>query len=149
LSVGALAPEADEHCIAEFSNYGKKEVDVFAPGVFIYSTTPDGTYDYASGTSMASPVVAGMAALIRSRHPDLSAVQVKKIIMDSSRPLPAQVIQPGTFDTVRASDMCVTGGMVDVPGAMQRAAATKGKAKTDRRIFSADGRPMPAKGPKA
>jgi hypothetical protein len=76
-------------------------------------------------------------------------VQVKKIIMDSSRPLPAQVIQPGTFDTVRASDLCVTGGMVDVPGAMQRAAATNGKAKTERRIFTSDGRPMPAKGPKA
>ena len=149
VSVGALAPEADEHCIAEFSNYGKKEVDVFAPGVFIYSTTPDGTYDYASGTSMASPVVAGMAALIRSRHPDLSAVQVKQIIMGSTRPLPAQVIQPGTFDMVRASDLCITGGMVDVPGAMQRAATTKGKAKTDRRIFSSDGRPIPAKGPKA
>lgn len=54
ISVGALSPEGGENTIAEFSNYGKREVDVFAPGVYIYSTTPDSTYDYASGTSMAS-----------------------------------------------------------------------------------------------
>lgn len=136
LSVGALGPELDESCIAEFSNYGKKEVDVFAPGVFIYSTTPGGQYDYASGTSMASPVVAGLAALIRSRYPELSAVQVKKVIMESCRPLPAKVIQPGTFESVKPSELCITGGLVDVPGAMKLASSVKGKAKAAQRKFN-------------
>lgn len=135
LSVGAVGPEGGEAAVAEFSNYGAKEVDVFAPGVFIYSTIPDSTYDYASGTSMASPVVAGMAALIRSRYPDLSAKQVKSIIMESTRPLPSSLIQPGTFDKVSPEKLALTGGMVDVPAAMKLASQTKGKAKIKKRIF--------------
>lgn len=135
MSVGALAPEAGENCIASFSNYGNKEVDVFAPGVFIYSTTPDGGYDFASGTSMASPVVAGLAALIRSRYPALSAVQVKNVIMRSCRPLPEKVINPGTAALVKRTSLCRTGGMVDVPGAMALAATIKGKARSGLRKF--------------
>jgi subtilisin family serine protease len=104
LSVGALSPEGGEYAVAEFSNYGKKEVDVFAPGVYIYSTTPDGNYEFASGTSMASPVVSGVAALIRSRYPALSAVQVKDIIINSVRKLASEVIQPGTFDSVSPTE---------------------------------------------
>lgn len=134
LSVGALSPEGGELSIAEFSNYGKAGVDIFAPGVYIYSTTPDSTYDYASGTSMAAPVVSGVAALIRSRYPDLSAKQVKAIIIQSARKLPASVTQPGTFDTVASSDLSVSGGMVDVVSAMKLAATTKGKAKKNSRL---------------
>jgi cell wall-associated protease len=134
ISVGALSPDGGESAIAEFSNYGKKGVDVFSPGVYIYSTTPDSTYDYASGTSMAAPVVSGIAALIRSRYPDLSATQVKEIIMNSTRKLPAMVIQPDTFEKVPSSEMSVTGGMVDVVAAMTLAATTKGKAKKKNRI---------------
>lgn len=133
LTIGALSPEGGESAIAEFSNYGKREVDLFAPGVFIYSTTPDSAYDYASGTSMASPVVSGVAALIRSRYPDLSAPQVKDIIMKSTRPLPEQVIEPGTYELVKGTDLSVTGGMVDVVMAMKMAAETKGKAKLKKR----------------
>lgn len=134
LSVGALSPDGGELAIAEFSNYGKNEVDVFAPGVYIYSTTPDSTYEYLSGTSMAAPVVSGVAALIRSRYPDLSAVQVKDIIMKSVRKLPAAVTQPGTFDKVSASDLSVTGGVVDVVTAMKLASTIKGKAKKKNRV---------------
>ncbi len=134
LSVGALSPDGGELAIAEFSNYGKSEVDVFAPGVFIYSTTPDSTYEYLSGTSMAAPVVSGVAALIRSRYPDLSAVQVKEIIMQSVRKLPASVTQPGTFDTVSSSDLSISGGIVDVVTAMKLASTTKGKAKMKNRV---------------
>jgi subtilisin family serine protease len=130
LSVGALAPEGGLAAVAEFSNYGKKEVDVFAPGVYVYSTTPDGTYDYASGTSMASPVVAGVATVIRSRFPNLSAPQVKSIIIKSSRPLPGKVIQPGTYDEVTASDLGIAGA-VDLPAAMELASKTKGKRKKE------------------
>jgi len=136
LSIGAVGPEGGEAAVAEFSNYGKKSVDVFAPGVFIYSTTPDSTYDYASGTSMAAPVVSGIAVLIRSRYPDLSAKQVKEIIMDSSRPLPSNVTQPGTFDKVSPKELSVTGGTVDVIAAMKLASSTKGKAKKKDRVVA-------------
>lgn len=128
ISVGALAPEGGSAAVAEFSNYGKKEVDVFAPGVYIYSTTPDSTYDYASGTSMASPVVAGVAALIRSRYPKLTAAQVKDVIMKSARNLSAKVIQPGTFDEVASTELGLSGA-IDVPQAMKLAAKTKGRRK--------------------
>jgi cell wall-associated protease len=134
ISVGATSPEGGESAIAEFSNYGKREVDVFAPGVYIYSTVPDTTYDYASGTSMACPVVTGIAALIRSRYPDLSAAQVKDIIIKSTRPLPDTVTEPGTFDTVKPSELCVSGGMVDVVNAMKMASTTKGKGKSKARM---------------
>ena len=134
LSIGAASPEGGEGAIAEFSNYGKQEVDLFAPGVFIYSTVPDSSYDYASGTSMASPVVAGVAALIRSRYPDLSAKQVKDIIMKSARPIPGEIVQPGTYDTVKATELCVTGGTIDVVNAMSLAAKTKGKGKSKPRV---------------
>lgn len=128
VNVGALSPEGGEQSIAEFSNYGKKNVDVFAPGVYIYSTTPNGEYEYASGTSMASPVVTGVAAMIRSRYPKLSAEQVKDVLIRSARKLPANVIQPGTYDMV-SSDQLGVSGAVDMPAAMKMAAQMKGKRK--------------------
>ncbi len=130
ISVGAVGPEGGNASIAEFSNYGKTQVDVFAPGVYIYSTTPDSLYDYASGTSMAAPVVSGMAAMIRSRYPKLSASQVKDILIKSVRKLPGTVIQPGTFEEVPAASLSVSGGAVDLPAAMALAAITKGKRKS-------------------
>lgn len=129
LSVGALSPDGGESAIAEFSNYGKTQVDVFAPGVYVYSTTPGNSYDYASGTSMAAPVVSGIAAVIRSRYPSLSAAQVKDIIIKSSRKLEGMLIQPGTFDKVPASALGISGA-VDLPSAMELASKTKGKRKT-------------------
>ena len=144
LTVGALSPEGGESSVAEFSNYGKHEVDVFAPGVFIYSTIPDSLYDYASGTSMASPVVAGVAALIRSRFPDLSAVQVKDIIMKSTRPLPDQVIEPGTFALVKGTELGLA-GMVDVVMAMKTASETKGTGKNKSRKPGAEYVPVSSK----
>ncbi len=145
ISVGALSPEGGDVAVAEFSNYGKKEVDLFAPGVYIFSTTPDSSYDYASGTSMASPVVSGVAALIRSRYPDLSARQVKDILMKSTRKLPITVTQPGTFDMVSSSDLSVTGGMVDVVASMKLASQTKGNAKKKNRVAASEYVPAAAK----
>ena len=145
ISVGALGPEGGTNAIAEFSNYGHKNVDVFAPGVFIYSTTPDSTYDYASGTSMAAPVVSGIAAMIRSRYPNLSAVQVKEIIMKSTRSLPDKVVEPGTFDTVSGSTLCVSGGMVDLDAAMKMASEVKGKSKAKSRMSASDYTPVKPK----
>lgn len=83
LTVGALNFEYGKKLVASFSNYGKRNVDVFAPGVKIYSTTPDNQYEFLAGTSMASPEVAGLAALLRSYFPTLTAAEVKQIIMQS------------------------------------------------------------------
>ena len=83
LTVGALNYKYGSELVASFSNYGKDNVDVFAPGVKIYATTPNNEYEYLQGTSMAAPEVAGVAALIRSYFPKLKAAQVKQIIMQS------------------------------------------------------------------
>ncbi|TDQ17180.1 subtilase family protein [Algoriphagus boseongensis] len=83
LTVGALTYAYGPDMIASFSNYGKENVDIFAPGDEIYSTMPDNEYEFQGGTSMAAPAVAGLAAMIRSYFPELTASQVKKIIMES------------------------------------------------------------------
>jgi len=83
IKVGALNYVYGTDLIASFSNYGTEDVDVYAPGVKIYSTYPNDEYHYLDGTSMASPNVAGVAALIRSYYPTLTAVQVKQILMES------------------------------------------------------------------
>ena len=91
LTVGALSYEYGSQMIAPFSNYGKKNVDVFAPGVKIYATTPLNTYKYMQGTSMAAPAVSGAAAIIRSHFPKLTAAQVKQVLMDSGNPSKSNV----------------------------------------------------------
>ncbi|MBK7099262.1 MAG: S8 family serine peptidase [Sphingobacteriales bacterium] len=114
ITVGASGDEKAKGLVAPFSNYGKKEVDVFAPGMQIYSTVPGGnTYQNQQGTSMASPVVAGLAAFIMSYYPDLTASQVKEIIMKTvSKPI-KKVKQPGTDNDVLLSDISVSGGIVN------------------------------------
>jgi cell wall-associated protease len=130
IEVGALNHDLGENTAASFSNYGKDQVDVFAPGVAIYSTTADNEYDSYPGTSMASPMVAGVAALLRSYYPELSANQVKDIIMDSSVKSTKKVVKPGTEDEkVSFSDLSVTGGMLNSYNAVQKADKTKGKRK--------------------
>ena len=129
IEVGALSWKPGENAIAYFSNYGKNGVDVFAPGVDIYSTTPGQQYKSASGTSMASPVTAGVAAMIRSYFPKLTAVQVKDIIMKSTSKPTGKVIQPGTHDKVSFSELCQTGGIVNAYKAIELASKTKGKKK--------------------
>ena len=95
ITVGAISINFDENMPATFSNYGKKNVDIFAPGVQIYSTFPKDEYEKISGTSMASPEVAGVATLIRSYYPKLSASQVKHIIMNSGTAINMDVLVPG------------------------------------------------------
>lgn len=96
LTVGAISLNYDENLPASFSNYGKKNVDVFAPGVQIYATTPENEYKEFSGTSMAAPSTAGVAALVRSYYPKLSASQVKHILMNSGVKIDFDVIKPGS-----------------------------------------------------
>lgn len=114
LTVGASGDFKNGGLTASFSNFGKQEVDVFAPGVGIYSTIPGGnTYGNANGTSMACPVVAGIAALIMEYYPTLSALQVKNIIEKSVVECREEVKKPGTDDLVQLSDISKTGGFVN------------------------------------
>ena len=129
LEVGASTFSEDENIVASFSNYSADKVDVFAPGVEIYSTVPDNKYKNLQGTSMASPYVAGLAALLRSYFPTLTAAQVKSIIMESSSKQKYRVINPENGEMVPFTDMCITGGLVNTYDAVKQAMATKGKRK--------------------
>ena len=95
LTVGALTSHLDTDLVAVFSNYGKQNVDIFAPGDQIYSSMPDNSYEFQGGTSMAAPAVAGLAAMIRSYYPSLTAAQVKKIILQSGIALDMDVLVGG------------------------------------------------------
>lgn len=101
ITVGSLTSKYGTDMISGFSNYGKVNVDVFAPGSAIYSTTPENEYDSKGGTSMASPGVAGIAALIRSQFPSLSAAEVKKAIVESGLHLTTKVVVGGDANTVK------------------------------------------------
>ena len=103
ITVGALDPEYGSEMLASYSNYGAINVDIFAPGTDIYSTIPQNKYEFMPGTSMASPAVAGVAALVRSQYPSLSAPQVKKIILESGLSTKAAVILGG--DTSKSSTL--------------------------------------------
>ena len=129
VEVGALSWKGGENSAASFSNYGKENVDIFAPGTQIYSTTVGNEYASFQGTSMASPVVAGVAALLRSYFPELSAKQVKEIMMESASPQGMMVVKPGSDEKVKFSELSVTGGIIDAYGAVEKASDTKGKKK--------------------
>ena len=127
LTVGASGFIDNETLKADFSNFGKTTVDVFAPGVRINSTVTGNNYKEEDGTSMASPVVAGLAALIRSYYPKLTAVQVKDIILKSVVKINHNVTYlKGTEPvSVPFSEICVTGGIVNAYNALKLAAIYK------------------------
>jgi subtilisin family serine protease len=134
ITVGASGPKDDETLKASFSNFGKTQVDVFAPGVQIYSTVPGSKYKNLDGTSMASPVVAGLAGLIRSYYPKLTAAQVKEIIVKSVTKVNHNVEyakgeEPGAEKvSIPFSDLCISGGIVNTYNALKLAATYSGKA---------------------
>jgi subtilisin family serine protease len=129
VTVGANGP-GEDGLTAAFSNYGKKEVDVFAPGVKIYSTVPGGnTYQNLQGTSMASPVVAGLAAFILEYYPKLSPEQVKQVIEKSAQKPSMKVKEPGTGELVDLSDLSRTGGVINAYEAIKLASTLQGDAK--------------------
>lgn len=92
ITVAASSPEEGGALLADFSNYGKRKVDILAPGVDILSLKPEGETATNSGTSMAAPVVSGVAALIRGMYPELSAKDVKKILIKTAQPVGDTVI---------------------------------------------------------
>jgi len=107
---------------ASFSNYGIQSVDLFAPGVNIYSTMPDNKYDYESGTSMATPIVSGIAALLRSHYPKLSATQVKEVLMKSVTKYNHYTDMPGNSKMMILFDvMSKSGGVINAQEAVRLA----------------------------
>lgn len=123
ITVGASARTNDRDLIAPFSNYGKRTVDVFAPGSAIYSTVPGGEYENNSGTSMASPVVAGVAAVLKSYFPRLTATDLKRIIEKSAVVYHTQVRKPETEQLVDFAELSKTGGVVNLYEAVKLALA--------------------------
>lgn len=114
ITVGASGDEKAGGLTAPFSNYGKDQVDVFAPGVKIYSTVPGKTtYANAQGTSMASPVVAGTAAFLLEYFPKLTAQELKKVIEQSAQAPADSVRKPGTDELVPLSELSRTGGVIN------------------------------------
>ena len=118
ITVGSLTESYGSGLLSSFTNYGKVNVDVFAPGSDIYSTMPNNTYDFNSGTSMAAPNVAGVAALIRSLYPSLTASQVKKILMDSGLPIKAKVTVGANKDVKTLSEISTSGRIVNAYNAL-------------------------------
>ena len=131
MEIGASSWTGDSSMVASFSNFGKKSVDVFAPGVEIYSTVPDNKYQDLQGTSMASPIASGIAALVWSYFPDLTAEQIKTVITQSSRKFDGlKVTQPGTGEVVPFSQLSISGGMVNAYEAIKMAETIKQAPKS-------------------
>ncbi len=130
ITVGASGDPKAGGLVGYFSNYGKKEVDVFSPGVLIFSTLPGGNnYGNLQGTSMAAPLVSGIAALTMEYFPTLSARQVKYVIEKSAQKPQYKVTKPGTDETVDLSEISKTGGIVNAYEALKLAATLKGEIK--------------------
>lgn len=131
IEVGASSYGGTDNFVGNFSNYGKNRVDIFAPGVDIYSSTPDGQYEYLNGTSMAAPVVTGVAAMLMAYFPKMKAKHVKKVIMESSIKYPNQRIKrPGSEETdpmIEFSELSVSGGIINAFEAVKMANKKWGK----------------------
>ncbi len=128
LEIGASSWGDATNFVGEFSNYGKKSVDVFAPGVDIYSTMPGSEYEEQNGTSMAAPVTSGVAALLMSYYPELDAVQVKDVIMKSASRFdamkvnkPGQPEEEGAEDMIVFEELSVSGGIINAYEAVKLA----------------------------
>jgi subtilisin family serine protease len=133
INVGASSWGSGEDFIGSFSNYGKKTVDVFSPGVSIYSTVPGQSYKNHDGTSMACPAVAGVAAMLMSYFPEFSALEIKNIILESSRKFDGVVVPaPGTQTPIPFDQLSKTGGIVNAHDAVQLALKKRAE-KTSKR----------------
>jgi subtilisin family serine protease len=128
IEVGASSWKGGDSLAATFSNYGQAQVDVFAPGVDILSTIPGNRYERDSGTSMAAPVVSGLAALLMDYYPNLTAADVKRIIMMSvSRHTDQMVLQPGSDGRhVPFGSLSISGGIVNAYNALKMAEEVSG-----------------------
>jgi len=125
IEVGASSAGSGEDFVGSFSNYGRKMVSLFAPGVDIYSTIPGNQYKDESGTSMASPSTAGVAALLMSYFPELTALQVKDILMKSSRKFDNLKVQKPGGGRVEFNQLSASGGLVNAYEAVKMAESMK------------------------
>jgi subtilisin family serine protease len=123
LEIGASSYSNDSSFAAGFSNYGKKTVDIFAPGVNIFSTIPGNEYSNASGTSMASPATAGVAALVLSFSPKLEAKELKEIIISTTNRFPGLKVFKARVGEVLFSQLSIHGG---TPNAFEAVKAVVG-----------------------
>lgn len=122
LEVGANSWGKDDEFVGDFSNYGRGSVDIFAPGVQVYSTVPDNKYEKFDGTSMAAPATSGLAALLMAYFPDLSAKEVRDIIVNSSRKFEnLKVKMPGEDKKVNFSELSIHGGIINAYEAVKMA----------------------------
>jgi cell wall-associated protease len=125
LEVGATAWGTDDDFVARFSNFGKKSVDLFAPGVDIYSTVPKNKFKKESGTSMACPAASGVAAILMSYFPDLTATQVIDILKKSARKFDGLRVHKPSGGKASFSDLSNTGGLINAWQAVKMAQETK------------------------
>jgi subtilisin family serine protease len=122
INVGASGDETTGGLAAPFSNYSHQWVDIFAPGVNIYSSATNNSYQSADGTSLASPVVAGVAALLKSYFPDLSPEQIISIITTSGKLIDTDVVEPGTENKkVKFSSLSSSGRIINAYEAVKLA----------------------------
>ncbi|WP_300979011.1 S8 family serine peptidase [Flavobacterium sp.] len=122
IKVGSISMKFDKTIVSDFSNFGKKNVDLFAPGDEIYTTSADNVYKTDSGTSLAAPMVSGTAALIWSYYPKLTAKQVKEIILESGTTYDMEVLIPGgEGKKAKFSELSKSGKVLNVYNAMQLA----------------------------
>ncbi|SDE19807.1 Subtilase family protein [Mucilaginibacter pineti] len=130
INVGASSARLGEHLAGDFSNYGKKNVDVFAPGVKVTTIDMDAEFNTEDGTSFSSPITAGIAALVLEYYPTLSAKQLKQVILQSATPLSGtMVIKPGskTGEKVDFTTLSKSGGIVNAYKALQIASKMQGE----------------------
>jgi len=126
IEVGANGKKKGKKLAAGFSNYGQHAVDIFAPGEDIHSTLPDNKYGKESGTSMAGPVVAGVAAMIRAYFPELSAAEVKSLLVKTAYRYEGKVRTPGHKKIkTKFPALSVSGGVVDATAAVEAAMKTQ------------------------
>jgi subtilisin family serine protease len=130
MDVGASGPTVDEQLAAPFSNYGKKSVDVFAPGIRIFSISPHNHFQSSNGTSASCPVVTGLAALLMSYFPELSAIEIKNIILASTVTYKNKVYLPGYSEgnkKIKFKKLSKTGGIVNAEKAVKMAISLSNK----------------------
>ncbi len=135
IEVGASSAQGGQALPAQFSNYGAKTVDLFAPGVQIPSTIPQQNgYAELSGTSMAAPTVTGVAALILSQFPALRGAELRSLLLESARRRPDLMVRkptgrPQDAELVPFGSLSITGAIVDAYEALQLAQVRYGAGK--------------------